>query len=156
MKRSLVLVGFLTLLAACDDEKRSAVHEHEPTVKEDVAWTDQIPPIPPDARRIAVTVGDSGYEPNTMEVAPNEDVVLEMTRTGESECGRYIVVTGTDTRAELPLNVKVDIPVRAPASGQLVFACGMDMMHGVLKVVGVDAPKDSAPADDKDPAGKAG
>jgi len=83
-------------------------------------------------RRVAIEVQRTGYVPNTIAAAPGEKLVLVFTRTADTECGRYITVQGTDIEKELPMNQPVEVPVAAPASGELVFACGMDMMHGLV------------------------
>jgi plastocyanin domain-containing protein len=37
---------------------------------------------------------------------------------------------------DLPMNQPVEIAVTAPATGKVDFACGMDMMSGVILVGG--------------------
>jgi plastocyanin domain-containing protein len=91
-------------------------------------------PAPADARRIPIEVRKIGYVPNTLEAAANESVVLVFTRVEDTECGRFIQVKGTDARAELPMNTPVEVAVTMPAEGEVVFACGMDMMHGIIAV----------------------
>lgn len=88
----------------------------------------------PAGRRVSVEVGRTGYAPNRIEAKPGERLVLRFTRTADTECGRYVTVAGTDIKRELPLGEPVDVAVTAPQSGELVFACGMDMMHGIVVV----------------------
>jgi plastocyanin domain-containing protein len=100
-------------------------------------------PIPEDARRIPIEVRNTGYVPDKLAAEAGEDLVLAFTRVDDIECGRYVKVQGTDIRAELPLNQTVEIRVKMPVTGELVFSCGMDMMRGVLSV-GSRPKKDGA------------
>ena len=33
---------------------------------------------------------------------------------------------------DLPMNTPVEVPVTVPQTGEVGFACGMDMFHGVV------------------------
>ncbi|MDF1562872.1 MAG: cupredoxin domain-containing protein [Deltaproteobacteria bacterium] len=142
----LFALPLLVLTTGCPQEEAggeaAAAHASPPAD----AFVDNIPALPEGARSLTVTVGDAGYEPNTLEAGPKETVVLAFTRTSKSPCGQYVQVLGTDTRAELPLNETVNIPVEMPESGTVTFACGMDMMRGVINVVAVDLPPSAEPA----------
>jgi Cu+-exporting ATPase len=129
---ALVLVG-----AACD-KKDGAAHSAGPAPAVAPAAeptpAPNLPPAPAGARRVPIQVRKTGYIPNSIEARAGEDLVLVFTRTEETECGRWITVKGTDLRAELPLNQPVDVPIKMPQTGEVVFACGMDMMHGIVSV----------------------
>ncbi len=88
----------------------------------------------PVARRIPIEVRKTGYVPNTLEAEAKEELLLVFTRVVDTDCGRFIKVQGTDLKTELPMNQPVEIQVTMPESGELVFTCGMDMMHGVIAV----------------------
>ena len=98
------------------------------------AATPALPKADPDARRVAIQVRKTGYVPNTLAAEAKEEIVLVFKRVEDTECGRFIKVKGTDIKAELPLNQPVEIPVTMPESGELMFTCGMDMMHGIVTV----------------------
>lgn len=88
----------------------------------------------PDGKRtFAIEVGTSGYQPDAIEARAGEELVLEFTRTADTECGRYIKVADGE-QVELPMNEPVAIPLTMPADGEVRFACGMDMWTGVVKV----------------------
>ena len=143
-----LFVALPLLLVACPDKAQTPSDESA-----DETFVAKIPAIPEGARSLPVTVSDLGYEPNTLEAKPKETVVVAFTRTSKSECGRYVQVEGTDTQAELPLNETVNIPIEMPESGEVTFACGMNMMHGIIKVVAVGGPPaDAAPALEEAPA----
>ncbi|MEZ4368882.1 MAG: cupredoxin domain-containing protein [Kofleriaceae bacterium] len=82
-------------------------------------------------RRIAVEANKEGYAPARISAKPGEKLVLVFTRTAEGACFAEVKVPGNELKA-LPLNQPVEIPVTAPASGEIQFACGMDMFHGVI------------------------
>ena len=84
-------------------------------------------------RKIAVEANIKGYTPGRITAKPGEKVVLVVTRTLEGECLEEIKVAG-GTPVKLPMNTAVEIPVTAPASGELAFACGMDMFKGTIVV----------------------
>jgi plastocyanin domain-containing protein len=96
------------------------------------------PPPPPSVsadgtRTIPINVNDAGYDPDKITAKPGEKLELEFTRRSKSACGEQIKVAGGPV-IDLPLDKPVKIAVTAPASGQLAFACGMDMMTGVIVV----------------------
>jgi len=83
-------------------------------------------------KEIAVT--ERGYEPNRVEVEGGIPVVLRFTRKTADSCGEAVIVQGDPVTHMLPVNRAVDVKVTPPKSGELAFACGMGMMHGVLVV----------------------
>ena len=82
-------------------------------------------------RRIPVEAGSKGYLPEKIMAKPGEKLILVVTRTQEGECLSQIQFPGGPL-IDLPMNKPVEIPVTAPASGELTFACGMNMFHGVI------------------------
>lgn len=93
-----------------------------------------LPAAAADARRVEIAVTKKGYQPSTLEAGAGENLVLVFTRTEDFACGQYITVQGTEIKAELPVGQAVEVPVTMPEDGELVFACGMDMMHGIVTV----------------------
>ncbi len=85
-------------------------------------------------RRVPIEVKKTGYVPNTLDAAAGEQLVLVFTRTEDTHCGKYIAIRGQEGQTELPLNEPVEVPVTMPKTGELVFQCGMDMMHGIIAV----------------------
>jgi hypothetical protein len=83
-------------------------------------------------RPIEIRVDDKGYHPPSAPAKAGEQLLLAFTRTSESECVRQVIVDGKTT--ELPLNQRVEIPVTMPATGDLVFTCGMKMYEGRVAV----------------------
>jgi plastocyanin domain-containing protein len=82
-----------------------------------------------------ITVTQKGFEPPRVEVAPGQKVVLRITRKAET-CADAVDVQGDPVRHMLPLNATVEVKATAPASGELAFACPMQMVRGAIAVVG--------------------
>lgn len=83
--------------------------------------------------KIPIEVNRKGYKPDRVE-AKAGDAVLVFTRTEDVPCGKYVKVDGLDGKTELPLNKPVEVGVHLPKSGEVRFACGMDMLTGVVAV----------------------
>lgn len=122
MKRlTVIIVSAFLALGACKDKG-----EDEGTQTPAATTVDG-------KRAVAIEVGKTGFQPDAIEASAGEALVLEFTRTADTECGRYVKVADGE-QVELPMNEPVAIPVTMPTDGELRFACGMDMMTGVVKV----------------------
>jgi plastocyanin domain-containing protein len=84
---------------------------------------------------VAITVTEKGFEPDHVDAAPSQPLVLRFTRKADPTCADAVEVQGDPVRHMLPLNSAVDVKVKVPASGELAFACPMDMYRGSIKVV---------------------
>ncbi|HEY0484057.1 MAG TPA: cupredoxin domain-containing protein [Kofleriaceae bacterium] len=83
------------------------------------------------ARRIAVEAGMKGYQPERIGGKPGEKLVLVFTRTADSTCIAQLK-TPEGKLVDLPRGTPVEVAVTVPASGEVGFACGMDMFHGAV------------------------
>jgi plastocyanin domain-containing protein len=88
------------------------------------------------AKVVAIAVTEKGFEPDHVEAAPSQALVLRFTRKTDPTCADAVEVQGDPVRHALPLDKPVDVKVTAPKSGELAFACPMDMYRGAIKVVG--------------------
>jgi plastocyanin domain-containing protein len=84
---------------------------------------------------VAITVTEKGFEPDHVEAAPSQPLVLRFTRKADPTCADAVEVQGDPVRHMLPLDKPVDVKVKVPASGELAFACPMNMYQGAIKVV---------------------
>ena len=82
-----------------------------------------------------IAVTEKGFEPERVQVKPGEQVTLRFTRKAEKTCADAVSVQGDPVRHMLPLNAPVDVKVTAPKSGELAFACPMNMYRGAIVVV---------------------
>lgn len=83
---------------------------------------------------IELQVTEKGFEPSTVDVAPGVPVVLKVTRKTDSTCATEIKIPAKNIKKDLPLNKAVSIEVGKLDKGEIRFACGMDMVTGVIHV----------------------
>ena len=86
-------------------------------------------------RTVKVEAGKDGYVPETIAGKPGEKLTLVFTRTVEGECLSELK-TPEGKIVALPMNVPVEVAITVPASGELAFACGMDMFRGKIVAQG--------------------
>ncbi len=97
------------------------------------------PPPPPatvaadGTRTVPVHVNDEGFEPAKISARAGEKLELEVTRKSKSACAAQVKV-GDGPVVDLAVDQPVKLAVTVPASGEVRFACGMDMMTGVVVV----------------------
>src|SRR5262245_61176292 len=120
-----VLMIATALLAGCDKKKSTPAPKVAPATAGTVG-TDGV-------RRVEITADTKGYTPAEIAAKPNEKLILVVTRKVDGACLAKIVI-GNQPPIDLPLNQAVEIPVTAPATGAITFACGMDMFHGAIAV----------------------
>ncbi|MBI5710212.1 MAG: cupredoxin domain-containing protein [Candidatus Eisenbacteria bacterium] len=85
-------------------------------------------------QRIAISVTRKGFEPATVKVQAGRPVVLVVTRRVEKTCATEMMIKDHQIRQALPLNKPVEIRFTPGKPGKLRYACGMDMLAGVLVV----------------------
>lgn len=86
---------------------------------------------PQGVRTIQVNASLDGYAPERIPGKPGEKLLLVFTRTSDSECVAQLK-TPDGKLVELPMNKPVEVPVTVPTDGEVKFACGMDMLSGVV------------------------
>lgn len=86
-------------------------------------------------KTIELKVTDEGFEPSSIEVAPNTEVTLKITRVTNSTCAKQIQVPSLKIKHDLPLNKTVTVNLGKLNQGEIKFGCAMDMMvSGVIFV----------------------
>jgi len=83
-----------------------------------------------------VSVSAKGFEPMRIEVLPDREVVLRFTRKVADTCADAVVVQGDPVKHMLPQDKPIEVRLASPRSGQVRFACGMDMYRGAVVVTG--------------------
>jgi plastocyanin domain-containing protein len=82
-------------------------------------------------------VTTKGFEPDRLTVAGGTPVTLEFTRKTDDTCAKEVIVElggGQQVKKDLPMNQTVAISATFPKGGELRYACGMDMVSGVITV----------------------
>jgi plastocyanin domain-containing protein len=92
------------------------------------------PVAPAGSRTVEMSVTEKGFEPAHIEVKKGEPLHLVVTRRTERTCARELVIKDQDLRKELPLNEAVSFDFTPSKTGEMGYACGMDMIRGVLVV----------------------
>jgi len=82
--------------------------------------------------RIAVT--EKGFEPQTVTLRTGVPARLTVVRTTDKTCGTEIVFPTLSIRRALPLNEPVVIELTPAQTGDIAFACGMNMLKGAVVV----------------------
>ncbi|MBA3819405.1 MAG: cupredoxin domain-containing protein [Deltaproteobacteria bacterium] len=82
-------------------------------------------------RTIEIEAGPDGYVPDRIPGKPGEKLKLKFTRTVDGECLAQ-VKTPDGKVVELPKGTATEIDVTVPATGEVKFACGMDMFFAVV------------------------
>ncbi|MDB4961598.1 MAG: Lead, cadmium, zinc and mercury transporting ATPase [Myxococcales bacterium] len=128
MLRSSVMVAVSVLVlgaGACSkDEKAAKKAPPAATVTTGTVGSDGV-------RKIAIEAGKDGYVPDTIPGKPGEKLILSFTRTLEGECLAELKAPDGKLVA-LPMGTPVDVAVTVPETGEVKFACGMDMYSGKI------------------------
>jgi len=87
-------------------------------------------------RRIDIKITTAGFTPDKIRVKKNQRVTLRFERKTEKTCVKEVIIdTGSQKiERELPLDQPVEIPLTFRKSGELTYACGMNMFTGVVIV----------------------
>jgi len=122
MTRMSIVVGLVLLVAGCKDKGKEPA---APTpVTAGTIGSDGV-------RRVAVEANVKGYQPGRIGGKPGEKLVLVFTRTADSTCIEQLK-TPDGKLVDLPKGTPVEVAVTVPQSGEVGFACGMDMWRGAV------------------------
>ncbi len=85
-------------------------------------------------RTVELTVTENGFEPSKVKAKKGEKLRLVVTRKTDSTCAKEIVIKDAGIHQPLPLGQPVKVEFVASKSGEIRYACGMDMISGVVFV----------------------
>jgi plastocyanin domain-containing protein len=88
----------------------------------------------PAAEAVAISVTEEGFVPKEIHVKAGQPVTLAVTRKTERTCATELVLKEYTINQKLPLNETVEIKFTPKETGQLTYACGMDMIKGHIVV----------------------
>jgi cobalt-zinc-cadmium efflux system membrane fusion protein len=86
----------------------------------------------PAASTAKVVVSEQGYEPAKVTLRAGTPARITFVRTTDKTCGTEVVFPSLNIRRALPLNEPVVVEFTPATSGEIAFACGMNMLHGTL------------------------
>ena len=95
------------------------------------AWAESTEVTP---QKIQLSVTEKGFEPASLDVRAGVPIILEVTRKTDSTCATAIRVPSKKIKMDLPLNKTVNISLGKLDKGEIKFACGMDMVGGIIIV----------------------
>jgi len=90
----------------------------------------------PGTQRVNIQVTENGFEPAVVSAKAGQPITLVVTRTTDRTCATEIVLKDAhlDIHRDLPLNKAVEITFKPSKTGDLTYACGMDMFKGIVRV----------------------
>jgi RND family efflux transporter MFP subunit len=81
-----------------------------------------------------IVVNEQGFEPAKVALRAGTPARLTFIRTTDKTCGTEVVFSSLNITRALPLNAPVQIEFTPAKSGEIAFACGMNMLKGVIVV----------------------
>jgi len=81
-----------------------------------------------------VTVTDASFEPQRLTLRAGVPARLTFIRTSDKTCATAVVFASLNIRRDLPLNQPVTIEFTPDKTGEIAFACGMNMLRGTVVV----------------------
>ena len=97
-------------------------------------------------RQSATITVKGGYSPAVISMRTGTPITLTFDRQETGECTSHVVFADLGLDAMLPGNATTDVELPALPAGEYPFACGMNMVHGLLRVEGEES-KDCADKD---------
>lgn len=79
-----------------------------------------------------------GYSPAVVDMQAGTPITLTFDRKETGECTSHVVFGDLALDAMLPGNARTDVHLSALPAGDYPFACGMNMVHGLLRVTGTE------------------
>ncbi len=86
-------------------------------------------------QRARITV-QGGYSPVEVTMRAGVPITLTFDRRETGECTSHVVFSDLGLDAMLPGNTATEVKLPALHAGEYPFACGMNMVHGLLRVEG--------------------
>lgn len=87
-----------------------------------------------DVQSAKIAVTEKGYEPDKVRFRAGLPARLTVVRTTDKTCGTEIVFPTLNIKRALPLNAPVVIEFTPAKTRDIAFACGMNMLKGVIVV----------------------
>ena len=91
-------------------------------------------PLPSGAQEVTIVV-EGGYRPDSIVAKKGVPLKLVFDRRESNPCSDEIVLPEFGIRRPLPAREKTVIEVVPEREGEFPFSCGMNMLHGKIRVV---------------------
>lgn len=117
-------LGLVLATSACKKKEDTPAPKQVATVTTGTVGADGV-------RKVAIDVIQDGYSPDRIPGKPGEKLSLVFTRKVDGFCYEQLK-TPDGKLVDLPKDQPVEIAVTVPQDGEVKFACGMDMLTGVV------------------------
>ena len=87
------------------------------------------------AKTIKVIVSSGGFSPEQISVKIGQPVKLAFFRKDADNCGGEVFFPKLNIKRKLPVGKTVTVGFTPKNSGEIAFACGMNMMRGKVVVI---------------------
>lgn len=114
MKRFLLLNSLLLLIFACGTVSTEAKQRKIKTVR--------------------INISQQGYAPAYVRVRRGQTVRLVFYRADHNNCGEELVFPALNIKREIPVRRPVVVTLTPRRTGEISFACGMNMYRGKILV----------------------
>lgn len=84
---------------------------------------------------VNVTVDADGFKPDRIPAKRGKPITLVFNRTTDKTCATEVVIASERIRKELPLNKQTFVTFIPEKTGEVAFACPMNMVKGSISVV---------------------
>ena len=91
-------------------------------------------PVPAGPQEVTVAVA-GGYKPDLIVARKDMPLKLVFDRRESNPCSDEVVIPEFEIRVALPAHQKTAIEITPRREGEFPFSCGMNMLHGKIKVV---------------------
>ena len=81
-----------------------------------------------------VVVTERGFEPDRVSLRAGVSASITFLRTTDKTCATEVVFPSLDIKRALPLNEAITIEFSPTQTGEIAFACGMNMLKGTVVV----------------------
>jgi len=85
-------------------------------------------------QRARIQITENGYQPGSVKLRRGVPSRITFLRTTDATCAKEIVIADYGIRRSLPLNQPVVVSFTPRKTGDVGFACGMNMMRGKIIV----------------------
>jgi plastocyanin domain-containing protein len=129
--KTLAAVASIAALSALPS---TALAQHDHAMGHQMNGDQAAPTVQKAGQAIEVAVTGDGFVPARIKVQKGQKVQLVVTRKTDRTCATEIVIKDQGINKKLPLNQPVMVEFTPTKSGQIRYACAMDMIAGVIVV----------------------
>ena len=89
---------------------------------------------PKKIKTVRINISQEGYAPAAVSVKKGQTVRLVFYRSDANNCGEELVFPALNLKREIPVRKPIVVTLTPRRTGEIAFACGMDMFRGKILV----------------------